>query len=83
MRWFGSITNSVDTYFEQILGDSERQGSLVCCSPWSRKELDVIERLNNNNNVLINSSFEVETPILWPPDAKSQLIRKDPDVGKD
>ena len=23
-----------------------------------------------------------ETPILWPPDAKSQLIRKDPDAGK-
>ena len=24
-----------------------------------------------------------ETPILWPPDAKSGLIRKDPDAGKD
>ena len=24
-----------------------------------------------------------EAPILWPPDAKSQLIRKDPDPGKD
>ena len=26
--------------FEQTLGDSERQGSLACCSPWGRKELD-------------------------------------------
>ena len=26
---------------------------------------------------------EAEAPILWPPDAKSQLIRKDPDAGKD
>ena len=26
---------------------------------------------------------EVETPILWPPDMKSQLIGKDPDTGKD
>ena len=26
---------------------------------------------------------QVEAPILWPPDAKSQLIRKDPDAGKD
>ena len=26
---------------------------------------------------------EVETSILWPLDAKSQLIGKDPDVGKD
>ena len=34
--------------FEQTLGDSEGQGSLVCCSPWGRKELNVTERLNNN-----------------------------------
>ena len=26
--------------FEQTLGDGEEQGSLVCCSSWSRKELD-------------------------------------------
>ena len=26
---------------------------------------------------------EAETPILWPPDVKSQLIRKDPDAGRD
>ena len=28
-------------------------------------------------------SKEAETPILWPPDAKSWLIWKDPDAGKD
>ena len=26
--------------FEQTLGDSERQGSLACCSLWDCKELD-------------------------------------------
>ena len=26
---------------EQILGDSEGQGSLACCSPWSHKESDM------------------------------------------
>ena len=26
---------------------------------------------------------EAEAPILWPPGAKSWLIRKDPDAGKD
>ena len=26
---------------------------------------------------------EAEAPILWPPDAKSWLIGKDPDVGED
>ena len=34
--------------FEQTPGDSEGQRSLVCCSPWDHKELDVTERLNNN-----------------------------------
>ena len=26
---------------------------------------------------------EAEATILWPPDTKSQLIRKDPDASKD
>ena len=26
---------------------------------------------------------EIEAPILWPPDVKTQLIRKDSDAGKD
>ena len=25
---------------------------------------------------------DAEAPVLWPPDAKSQLIGKDPDAGK-
>ena len=28
--------------FEQTLGNSEGQGSLVCCSPWGHKESDTI-----------------------------------------
>ena len=35
--------------FELTLGDNEGQGSLACCSPWGRKESDMTERLNNNN----------------------------------
>ena len=27
--------------FEQTPGDSERQGSLACCSPWGHRELDM------------------------------------------
>ena len=26
---------------------------------------------------------EAETPVLWPPDAKSRLIGKEPDAGRD
>ena len=33
--------------FEQALGDGEGQGSLVCCSSWGCKELDMTECLNN------------------------------------
>ena len=29
------------------------------------------------------TDVEPETPILWPPDEKNQLIGKDPDAGKD
>ena len=31
---------------EQTQGDSERQGSLECCSPWGHKESVTAERLN-------------------------------------
>ena len=34
--------------FEQTLGDGEGQRSLVSCSPWGHKELDMTEQLNNN-----------------------------------
>ena len=37
--------------FEQALRNGEGQGSLVCCSPWGRKELDMIEHLNNSKTL--------------------------------
>ena len=36
-----------------------------------------------NNIVQQRTDAETEIPILWPPDVKSRLIGKDPDVGKD
>ena len=32
--------------FEQAQGVGDGQGSLACCSPWGRKELDTTERLH-------------------------------------
>ena len=32
--------------FEQALGVADGQGSLVCCSPWGHKELDMTKKLN-------------------------------------
>ena len=36
--------------FEQTPEDNERQGSLACCSPRGRKQVDVTEWLKNNSN---------------------------------
>ena len=43
MRWLDSITNSMHVNLRK-LGDSERQGSLACCSPWGHKELDTTQQ---------------------------------------
>ena len=43
MRWSDGVNGNE---FEQTLGDSEGQGSVVCCSPRGRKELDTNEQLN-------------------------------------
>ena len=39
--------------FEQALGDGEEQGSLMCCSPWGYKELDMTEQLNNDPGIVL------------------------------
>ena len=33
---------------EQTPGDSNRQGNLACCSPWSRKESDTNQKMSNS-----------------------------------
>ena len=35
--------------FEQAPRNSDGQGSVACCSPWSHKESDTTQRLNNKN----------------------------------
>ena len=54
---------------EQTPGDSERQGSLACCSPWGCKESDTTERLNNNEIIhysLQGANVWSEAVLLWP-----------------
>ena len=38
---------------EQAPGVGEGQGSLVCYSPWSRKESDTTEQLNKNGSLAL------------------------------
>ena len=53
-------------------------------SPLNCKEIKPVHPKGNQSWKFIGRiDAEDEAPILWPPDVKSQLIEKDPDVGKD
>ena len=53
-------------------------------SPLDCKEIQPVHPKGKQSWIFIGrTDAEAETPVLWPPDAKSQLIRKDPDAGKD
>ena len=53
-------------------------------SPLDSKEIKPVNSKGNQPRMFIGrTDAEAEVPILWPPDAKSWLIGKDPDAGKD
>ena len=53
-------------------------------SPLDCKEIKPVNPKRNQFWIFIGrADAEAEAPILWPPDAKSWLIGKDPDAGKD
>ena len=51
-------------------------------SPVDWKEIKVINPKGNQPWIFI-ARTDAEAPILWPPDAKSQLIGKNSDAKKD
>ena len=52
--------------------------------PWTarRSNQSILKEINPEYSIG-KTDAEAEALILWPPDAKSQLIGKDPDAGKD
>ena len=53
-------------------------------SPLDYTEIKLLSPKENQSWIFIGrTDDETEAPILWPPDAKNQLIGKDPDGGKD
>ena len=63
----------------------------LCCwrrlvrVPWTagRTNQSILKEISPGCSLEGLTNAEAETPILWPPDAKSWLIWKDPDAGKD
>ena len=52
-------------------------------SPWDSNEAHLVHPKGNQSWIFIRrTDVETETPLVWPPDAKSWLIWKDPDPGK-
>ena len=49
-----------------------------CSNPTRRSNQSILKEINPEYSL-----EGAEAPIFWPPDAKSQLIGKDPDSGKD
>ena len=52
--------------------------------PLDSKEIQPVHSKGDQSWMFIGrTDAETEVSILWPPEAKSQLIGKDPDAGKD
>ena len=61
-----------------------RPQSLGTESSSDSKEIKLVSPKGNQLWIFMRrTGVEAEAPTLWPPDAKSQFIRKDPDAGKD
>ena len=53
-------------------------------SPLDCKDIKPVNPKRNQPWIFIGrTDAEVEAPLPWPPDANSEVIRKDPDAGKD
>ena len=53
-------------------------------SPLDFKEIQPVHPKGDQSGMFIGrTDVEAETSILWPPHAKSLLIGKDPDAGRD
>ena len=50
--------------FEQAPRVGDGQGSLVCCSPWGRKELDMTEQLNRTELNIWLSQFALQWKLM-------------------
>ena len=66
------------------MSDSLRLHELQHASPLDCKEIQSVHPRGDQSWVFSGrTDAEAETPVLWPPHAKSWLVGKDPDAGRD
>ena len=76
MRWLDGIIKLNGHEFEQTLGDSERQGSQVCCSPWGLQELNTTWQLNNDSVLLFNLLYVCLLSTYCVPKTENKMVNK-------
>ena len=75
---FAFISALILWYFQTVLLQKTFE------SPLDSKEIKPVNPKENQPWIFTRrTDAEAEAPILWPPDAKSWLIGKEPDAGKD
>ena len=53
-------------------------------SPLDCKEIQTVHSKGDQSwDFFGRTDAKAETPVLWPPHVKSQLLGKEPDIGKD
>ena len=98
LKWLSSSSQSYGFSISHVcmwgLDCKERWVPKNCCfwtvvlektleSPLDCKEIKPVHPEGNQSwRVIGRTDAKAETPILWLPDAKNWLIRKDPDAGK-
>ena len=67
----------------ELVMDSDAWRAAIHGVTKSQTRLSDWTELKGNQPWIFIGRTDAEAPILWPPDAKSWLIWKDPDAGKD
>ena len=57
-RWSDGITISMDMSLSNLREMVKKNGSLLCCSPWGRKESNTTDWLHNSNNFCLIFDFQ-------------------------
>ena len=75
MRWLTGITDSVDMSLSKLWQIIKDKGGLACCSPCSRKESDMTQRLKDNKK---REEIQIipfsQTSVWHPADVQSMCV---------